>query len=193
MRHLLAAFVAAIVVFFWGFMSWAAIGIWDFAFHTTKSEPALVEALRANLAEDGTYVVPSMPEGYGQDTADEAKKAEFADFEARHRAGPIAMVMYRAQGSEVMPPVELARGFGIEFVGALLLACILSAVDGGFARRAYLGFTIALFASTVCYGVMGNFMRMPLPFVFAFWLDAIIAWSLASLVIAKLLPAKSRA
>lgn len=192
MRHILAALVAAIVVFFWGFMSWAAIGIWDFAFPRPKNETAIVETLKASLDGDGAYVVPFMPEGYGQDGTDEAVKAASADYEARHRAGPLALILYRVQGSDPMPPAELARGFGIEFVSALLLACILSTVQGGFARKAYVGFTIALFAATACYGVMGNFMRMPLPFVFAFWADAIIAWTLATLVIAKMTPAKAR-
>jgi hypothetical protein len=191
MRHLIAAFVAAIVVFFWGFMSWAAIGVWDFAFPKPANEPALVEAMKSSFGADGAYVVPFMPEGYGQDTADEAKKAEFADYDARHRAGPIALILYRAQGSEPMPPSELVRGFGIEFVAALLLACVLSTVKGGFGRKAFVGFTIALFAATACYGVMGNFMRMPFLFVLAFWADSIISWTLATLVIAKMTPARS--
>lgn len=190
MRHLLAAFVAAIVVFFWGFMSWAAIGIWDFAFPKPSNEVAIVETLKASLGGDGAYVVPFMPEGYGEDTGDESVKAACADYEARHRAGPIAMILYRVEGSDPMPMSELARGFGIEFVSSLLLACVLSTVSGGFTRKAFVGFTIAVFAATACYGVMGNFMRMPLPFIVAFWADAIIAWTLASLVIAKMTPTR---
>lgn len=192
MRHLLAAFVAAIVVFFWGFMAWPAIGLWDFAFPPTPNEVAIADTLKSSLGGDGAYIVPFMPEGYGVSTDDPAKQAEFEAFEARHRAGPFALILYRASGSEVMPPVELIRGFVIEVVAALLLACVLSTVKGGFARKVFVGFTVALFAATACYGVMGNFMRMPLPFVFAFWADAIIAWTLATLVIAKMTPAKTR-
>lgn len=191
MRHLLAAFIAAVVVFFWGFMSWAAIGIWDFAFPRATNEVAVGDALKSSLDGDGAYIVPSMPEGYGQSTDDPAKTAEFEAFEARHRAGPIALVLYRASGSGVMPPTELLRGFAIEFVGAVLLACLLSPIGGGFGRRAFFGFTVALFAVTVCYGVMGNFMRMPFAFVFAFWADGIVAWTLASLVLAKMLPPRT--
>ena len=188
MRHLLAAFVAAIVVFFWGFRAWPAIGLWDFAFPPTPNEVIIADTLKSSLGGDGAYIVPFMPEGYGTSTDDPAKKAEFEAFEARHRAGPFALILYRASGSEVMPPTELIRGFVIEVVAALLLACVLSTVKGGFGRKVFVGFTIALFAATACYGVMGNFMRMPLPFVFAFWADAIIAWTLATLVIAKMTP-----
>jgi len=191
MRHLLAAFVAAIVVFLWGFMAWPVLGIWEFAFPRAANEVAVGDALKSSLGGDGAYIVPAMPEGYGQSTADPAKQAEFEAFEARHRAGPFALILYRASGSEVMPPSELVRGFGVEFVAALLLACVLSTVKGGFGRKAFVGFTIALFAATACYGVMGNFMRMPLAFVGAFWADAIISWTLATLVIAKMTPARS--
>jgi hypothetical protein len=191
MRHLLAAFVAAIVVFFWGFMSWAAIGIWDFAFPRAKNEAAITETLRGSLGGDGAYVVPSLPEGYGQATTDPAKLAEFAAFEERMRAGPFTLILHRVEGGELMEPMELVRGFGIEFIASLLLACVLSSVQGGFARKTFIGFTIALFAATACYGVMGNFMRMPLPFVIAFWADAIIAWTLATLVIAKMTPSRT--
>ncbi|MEY5061617.1 MAG: hypothetical protein RIS45_1538 [Planctomycetota bacterium] len=186
MRHLLAAFVAAIVVFFWGFMSWAAIGIWDFAFPRATNESAITETLQSSLGGTGAYVVPSMPEGYGQPTEDPAKQAEFKAFEERMRAGPFTLILHRVEGGDVMEPTELVRGFGIEFVAALLLACVLSTVKGGFARKTFVGFTIALFAATACYGVMGNFMRMPLPFVMAFWTDAVIAWTLATVIIAKL-------
>lgn len=193
MRHLIAAAVAAIVVFFWGFAAWAGLGLWDFAFPKPANEAAVADTLKSSLDSDGAFVIPFPPEGYGSTPADPAQEAAFKDYEARHRAGPLALVVYRATGSEPMPPSELVRGFAIELVAALLLTCVLSAVHGGFSRRAYVGFTIALFASTACYGVMGNFMRLPLPFVAAFWADAIIAWTLASLVIARMLPPRKPA
>jgi len=70
---------------------------------------------------------------------------------------------------------------------------VLSAVSGGFGRRAYVGFTIALFASTACFGVMGNFMHMPLAFIGAFWLDTIFAWTMCAVIIAWILPARRTA
>ena len=108
MRHLIAAFVAAIVVFFWGFMSWAAIGVWDFAFPKPANEPALVEAMQSSFGGDGAYVVPFMPEGYGQDAADEAKKAEFADYDARHRAGVILATTSVASVHEMIASAQNA-------------------------------------------------------------------------------------
>ena len=191
MRHILAAFVAAIVVFFWGFMAWAAIGIWDFSMPKPTNETALVEAMKQSLAGDGAYAVPAMPAGYGQDSSDEAVKQQCADYEARVRSGPVALILYHQGGFDPMPTGELVRGFGIEFFSALLLACVLSVVQGGFARKVFVGFTIALFAATATYGVTGNFMHYPLAFMFACWADTIISWTLATLVIAKMTPSRA--
>lgn len=186
MRHFLFALVGAIVVFMWGFTAWAALGIYDFAFPTTTNEVAILDVLGANLTEDGAYMLPSMPVGYGTETTDPAKQAEFASFETRLSNGPVALVMYHKSGMQPTEPMELARGFGIEFVSAIMLTCILSTVTGGMGRKAFVGFTIALFSATACYGVMGNFMHLPLPFVMAFWFDAIVAWTLCSVVIAAM-------
>ncbi len=186
MRHFLFALVGTIVVFMWGFTAWAALGIYDFAFQRTASEVAIQDVLGANLTEDGAYFVPAMPAGYGTETSDPAKQAEFASFETRLSKGPVALIMYHKSGMQPMEPMELVRGFAIEFASAIMLTCILSTVSGGMGRKVFVGFTIALFGATACYGVMGNFMHLPLPFVMAFWFDAIVAWTMCSVVIAAM-------
>jgi hypothetical protein len=195
MRHLLAAFLAAIAMFMWGFTAWAALDLYKFAFPTvgTSSESAIVSTLATELPEDGAYFVPHVPAGYGQGTEDPAKQAEFDSFETRMRTGPTALILFHKGGSEPMDPMEFVRGFAVEFVSALLMACVLSSVSGGFGRRAYVGFTIALFASTACFGVMGNFMHMPLAFIGAFWLDTIIVWTMCAVIIAWILPVRRTA
>lgn len=190
MRHLLAALAAAIVTFFWGFLAWAAVDIWGFAFSSAPGEEELLTAMSMSLPEEGTYYLPFMPEGFGSDPGDPEAAARDKDFEDRFRDGPTALIFFRPKGGEVMDPMELLRGFGIEFVAALLLACSLSAVQGGFVRRVAVGITIGIFAATATWGVTGNFFRLPLPFVLASWADVVIAWGLAAVVVAKILPSK---
>ena len=190
MRHILAAFLAAIVTFLWGFMAWAAVGIWDFSMPKPTNEVALVDAMKSSLAGDGAYAVPAMPAGYGRETSDEAVKKQCSDYEARVRSGPVALILYHRSGFDPMPTGELVRGFGIEFFSALLLACVLSVVKGGFVRKVFVGFTVAMFAATATYGVTGNFMHFPFAFALACWADTIISWTLATVVIAKVAPAR---
>lgn len=187
MRHLLAALVATVVVFMWGFGAWAALGIWDFAFPKAANEAALTEALDANLPATGAYYLPVMPDSYGGATTDPAVQAANDAFETRHREGPIALVLFRKDGRAPMAPAELVTGFAIEFVAALLLACILSVAKGPVSRKAMLGFTVALFASTATWGVVGNFFFLPPAYIAANFADTLIAWTLASVVIAAML------
>ena len=99
MRHLLAAFLAAIAMFMWGFTAWAALDLYKFAFPTvgTSSESAIVSTLATELPEDGAYFVPHVPAGYGQGTEDPAKQAEF---ERQHAAQP-------SQGGSRIVPQEV--------------------------------------------------------------------------------------
>jgi|1048.fasta_scaffold57825_2 hypothetical protein len=191
MRHLLAAFVAAIVVFFWGFLAYAAIGIWEFAYPTTKSDAAILETLDAALPDDGAYFLPSMPETYMTETTDPEVVAANKSFEDRMAKGPIALVLFRKGGIAPMAPSELIRGFVIEFVAALLLTCVLSSARGSAGRRVFLGFTISLFTALATWGVAGNFFHLPLAYMYSNMADAVIAWTLASVVIALMLPRRA--
>jgi hypothetical protein len=187
MRHLAAAFAGAIVVFFWGFLGYAALGIWDFAYPTTPADAAIVEALDAGLAEDGAYFLPSMPDTSMSDSTDPAAVAANKSFEERMAKGPIALVLFRKEGMAPMAASELVRGFAIEFGAALLLTCLISAAKGGVRGRIFFGFTVALFAAIACWGVAGNFFHLPLAYMYANMADVVIGWTLASVAIAVVL------
>lgn len=187
MRHLAAAFVGALVVFFWGFLAYAAAGIWDFAYPRTSADTEIVEALDARLAEDGAYFVPSMTETYMSGATDPEAVAANASFEERLAKGPIALVLFRKDGMAPMAASELVRGFAIEFGAALLLACLLSAARGGVPGRIFFGFTVALFTALASWGVSGNFFHLPLAFMYANMADVVIGWTAASIAIAVVL------
>ena len=187
MRHLLAALAGAVVVFFWGFLGYAALGIWDFAYPTTPADTAIVEALDAGLDADGAYFLPSMPDTYMTDTTDPAAVAANKSFEERLAKGPIALVLFRKDGMAPMAAAELVRGFAIEFVAALLLACLLSAAKGGVPGRVFFGFTVALFTALASWGVAGNFFHLPLAYMYANMADVVIGWTMASVAIALVL------
>ncbi len=187
MRHLFAALVGTIVVFVWGFLAWAAIPIWGFPFKAPASEGVVFQALSDNCAESGAYYLPDMPKS-DQNTPD--GKAEWDAWGAKHQQGPLALVLVNRVGAEPMAIRELAMGFGIEFICALLLTCVLSGIPGDCQRRARVGQTIALFMATAIWGVQWNFMHLPSNYILANWLDTIIAWSLCSIAISYMLSRK---
>ncbi|MSR42022.1 MAG: hypothetical protein EXS10_09020 [Phycisphaerales bacterium] len=190
MRHLSAALVGTVVVFMWGFLAWAALGIWDFAFVTSANQSVLMQSIDNNCVESGAYVLPAMPE-CSTDTAE--GKATWDSYSLQHQKGPLALVLVQRVGTEAMAPLEMAKGFVIEFIAALLLTCVLSAIDGGFKRRAGIGLTLALFAATAIWGVQWNFMHLPTNYVLANWLDVIVAWTLGSCAISFMLSRKKAA
>ncbi len=190
MRHLSAALVGAIVVFIWGFLAWAAIPIWGFPFGTPANEDVVLQTLADNCVTSGAYYIPDMPK---VDDSTPEGKAAWDTWSVKHQQGPLALVLVNRSGSEPMAAREMAMGFGIEFVCALLLTCVLSGIDGDCKRRARVGQTIALFMATAIWGVQWNFMHLPGNYILANWLDAIIAWSLCSIAIAYMLSRKQAA
>lgn len=187
MRHLLAALLAALVVFFWGFIAYAAVGVWEFAYPTTRSDAVILETLDAELPDDGAYFLPSMPETYMAQSTDPEVLAANKSFEDRLAKGPVALVLFRKRGMAPMAASELVRGFVIEFASALLLTCILSVARGSVGRRVFFGFTISLFMALATWGVAGNFFHLPLAYMYSNMADAVISWTLASIVIAAML------
>jgi len=193
MRHLLAAFVGAIVVFMWGFTAWAAADIWSFAFAKTTDEVAVHDTIRTQFPQDGAYFIPRMPKPSECDQSTPEGKAQWDAFEKRLKDGPTALVLVRRDGLAPIEVKELVRGFGIEFGASLLFACILSAVAGGFVRRVFLGFTVAAFMATATWGVSWNFFHLPNGFALAEWFDTVIGWTLCAAVLAFILPKSKRA
>ncbi|MGA1058489.1 MAG: hypothetical protein ACO3Y3_12430, partial [Phycisphaerales bacterium] len=61
MRILVSSAVGALIVFFWGAISWAALDLWGDAAGTLSgdAESSMVEALDAVRAEPGGYFTPA--------------------------------------------------------------------------------------------------------------------------------------
>ncbi|MCC5024997.1 MAG: hypothetical protein J6386_20380 [Candidatus Synoicihabitans palmerolidicus] len=117
----LASFLAAIALFFWGFIYYSVSGVPDKSLKSPSSDvgPALNNA----FPESGTYFVPGM-----------ANDKVAIELMAR---GPVAMVHIQKQGISVMSPSLMVLGFLHGWVYCLLLAILLRQIckkSGYFAR-----------------------------------------------------------
>ncbi|MFZ9915708.1 MAG: hypothetical protein ACO3IB_10305 [Phycisphaerales bacterium] len=187
MRHLVAAFAGAVVLFLWGFLAYAVLDVWKFAYPSTNSDATILESLDTGLSTDGAYFLPSMPDTFMTETTDPEALAANKAFEERLGKGPVALVLFRKQGMEPMAASELIRGFIIEFGAALLLTCLMSASKGGTGGRIFFGSTIALFAALATWGVAGNFFHLPLAFMYANMADVVIGGTFCATAIALVL------
>src|SRR5262245_9001563 len=83
-RILLASLLAALVAFFWGFLSWTKLG-WHNAIKF-KDGAAVAKVVKENMSEHGIYMWPEGPESMS-DTAGMER------YEAQAKAGPVLWVM----------------------------------------------------------------------------------------------------
>ncbi len=113
-RFLLAPFLAALAMFFWGFIYYGLSGIPYKALGTAGD---VGPALHALFPASGTYVLPD-PRGTSETLAEQMKR------------GQLATVHINKSVSPEMDPTVLAKGFALEFVVSLLLALILNAAFG---------------------------------------------------------------
>ena len=177
-RTILAGFLGAIVLMIWGFLSWDVLPFHRSTMHALGNEDAVVAALKAGNAANGTYMIPAM----GTDEA--SKKAAME----KMKAGPTAWVHYHSDGYDQMDVMYLVKGFFICMVSSMLAASLLSKLSWSLASKfgARVGFVMVLGVFLAVAGRISdwNFMGYPADFTLALVADDIIGWTLAGLVIA---------
>lgn len=187
MRILVSSAVGALFVFVWGAISWAALDLWGDAAMTisAEDESRLVESLDAVLDGSGVAFVPQPPEHAAD--ASEAERTQATDaWMARHREGPIAMVVFQEEGEEPMAPSTMLTGVALDFVAALLVSAVMVAVGGGYGRRFATGLAMAVFAALTGHGMYWNWFAFPDDWTTAMTADQIIAWTIGTLAMAAI-------
>lgn len=136
MRFLLGVIVGSVALFVWGFLFWGFSPYPQTILQEMPNRDAVANVLRENVPESGAYLIP----GWGDPTDDE--------FVQRHEAGPIATVLYHAEGAPPMAPAVFIKGYLHMLASTFLLALILATAG----RRTYFGrfmlaFWIGLFVA----------------------------------------------
>ncbi len=177
-RIVLAGFLGALVLFFWGFLSWAVLPFHSQTTHTLSNEDAVAAALKSGNAESGAYRIP----GIGGNEA--AKKTEME----KMKAGPIAWIQYHQEGYGEIDPVYYLKGFLVLFISAMIASSLLGKLSWSLASKygarvrfvMMIGIFLAIYARLGDWAFMGNSTSFSLNLV----ADDIIGWTLAGLVIA---------
>ena len=178
MRIVLAAFAAAVVMFFWGFLFWAVLFQAAGVAQHSAVEGELLSTLSEALPETGVYFLPS---GMGEDEE---------DFGSRHEEGPIVTVFMRHQGAPLTGADVMLGGFVHMLVVTVLMALLFQWVSpslNSFGTR--LGFVA--FAGTVGT-LFANFSTpiwfyQPWGFHVANCVYMVVAWTLTGVVFALIL------
>jgi hypothetical protein len=179
-QYLLAPFLAALAMFFWGFVYYGLSGIPYGALQSIDRDvgPTLNELFPTS----GTYVVPD-PRGEADATV------------ALRERGPIATVHLHREGAPAMAPAMMIAGFVLEFVCCLLFAfvlgrCRVNSYGGRVGLTVLAGAIVTLWTrggDAVWWLQDWNWHRTTM-------LYDLVAWFLAGLVLAALIkPVSSRA
>ena len=177
--------VGAIVVFIWGVLAWPVLHLYDFAINELPDEAMIVEAWENADLETGAYYVPGM--SHDDDMTDEQRAHAVEDWAERHRAGPIGLMHYRADGRDPMHWSRMAMGFGFGFVASALLATLMVGLGlRSFVKRFGLAFAAGLFAVLASELPTWNWFYLSDAYALARSIDVIAAWTLGGLAIAAI-------
>ena len=170
----LAPAVAALAMFFWGFIYYGLSGI---PYRTLQPSTGVAAALAA-LPSDGTYLVPDMRDG-----------AEA--MEAGMKSGPVAMVHLRKVPQS--PGVTMGLGFLQEFISCFLLALLLvkcAPAFRGFGDRLQFALIVGVLITFFSHAGEAIWWQQAWGWHLATMFYDVVAWLIAGAVLAKFLTPK---
>ena len=166
-KQIIGTLVAALIIFIWQFVSWAAAGIHQDEMGYTDKQDEVLQALTDAGLEEGTYFMPQAAPG----SSPEEMEAMMKSAEGK----PWARVSYRSSYSNNMG-INMARGFAVDILSAFLLIWLLLKFET-------LNFSSALMGS-ISVGLIGYFT---IPYLNSVWfegstigylIDAFVQWGL---------------
>jgi hypothetical protein len=166
-KHLIAAIVGGIIIFFWQFLSNAALDLHRPAQQYTAKQDTILNFLKTQL-EPGRYFLPSFPEG----TSADKQQAIMKEVEGK----PWAIVDYHGSWSSEGMIMNMARGLLVDMFIVYLFVWILT-------RTGIPSFG-NIFLASVFVGLIA-FMNFPYayfiwyksPGIWSDFMDGVVAWA----------------
>jgi hypothetical protein len=183
-RMIVGAALAAVAMFFIGFIFFGPLGLNHIATGSLgdTQAAAIQQSLAANLPNTGTFVVPS-PESSPPQTV-------------MYGQGPIATIHYNTAGFAAMDTKALGIGFLFDFIIALLIGFALLGIDArvpDFGSKARVAMVIAVAAAAYTHLSEPIYYHHDWPhFVYSFVADGLML-AAAGLILAWFMSRASRA
>lgn len=115
-NQLIGTVVTAIIIFIWQFCTWGLLNLHSSEFTYTPNQDAILNALNANLTEDGNYFMPGLPPGATEEQQKELMK--------NNEGKPWAMIKYQ-KVSDMSMGMNMFRGLVVDLLAAFLLIWLL--------------------------------------------------------------------
>lgn len=185
-RIVIAAVIGGVVLFAWGFVSWVVL-----PWHRMEKLPEqarIAQVMRDAKVPSGAYHLPWMDED--PNATAEQKAQEKEAFDAAHEEGPIALIMYKAEGSSPMGIMSLVVGLVLDIVVAGIAAVLVAMAGpalGGFLGRVIFVLVLGLYVAVGTNLMNWNFMEYPFKFSVQMAADTMVASLLLGIVLAILI------
>lgn len=167
MRNLLLSVAAGLVLFVWGFVSWAVLPWHNMVAYKFTDEAAVSQVLKDNAPQPGVYYLPFSEQDHGPG-----------------QVGAFANV--RPQGTEMNMGRQMGIGLVTQIVSAFLVLSLVS-MTSGLVYWGKVGFfaLVGLTIGFVSHAPYWNWFGFPAPYVGVTILDILVGWTLAGLVVVK--------
>lgn len=183
MKTILVGILGGVVMFIWSAIAHVAlpIGTMGLSTLTAANEDAVFSAMKNNIPQPGLYFMP------GMDMTKTPTDAEQAAFNTKYTAGPTAFLVYHPIGQAPMSPKQLGSELLATIIAGIFAAFVLASLHGSWLQRALLIGSLGVFAWFSLSASQWIWYRFPGAFVGGEFLDQVIGWLLAGLVMAKIL------
>lgn len=180
-RRLLAILAGGIVAFVWSSISWMLLPWHQSTMSGFDQQDTMAAAVKAAATEPGIYVYPEWSD-------------DQEDMQKRFKEGPYVFASIVPGGVGDGMGKMMLFGFISNLIGAaLLLILLLTVPDEGWKARALVATIAAAFVALVPAMANWNWWNFPMGFTVVGILDSLIAWTLAGVVMAKLVAGRTTA
>ena len=170
-KTIIGSLVGALIIFIWQFLSFALINFHKPAQQYTEKQDVIMNFLNSQGLEEGGYFLPNLPDGASMD--DQNK------YMAEAEGKPWATIQYHSKMENDMV-MSMIRGFLVNFVTVLLFCWLIFKMNapsfGTIATAALAVGLIAFLFEAYTGSIWYKFFD-----IWAFFLDAVVAWGLTGL------------
>lgn len=187
MKLIIAALLAALVSFTWGYVSWMALGWHEAGWHDFKDEKVVADVIRENATSGrGIYMLPFVHEPIKIDSPEE-QKAKLDAHQQAHEDGPYLYAIVRPGKTEINMVQNLVSSFIRSLIAAVLLGALMTRLTMTYIGR--LGFAAAIGAmiGLGSEAQMWIWFELPTRELIVNMVDHFIEWTLAGSVLALFL------
>ena len=170
-KVIIGSIIGGLIIFLWQFLSFAAIDLHKPAHQYTEKQDVILSFLNSQGLKQGGYMLPSLPDGASWSEHEKAMKTA--------EGKPWALIQYYDK-METDMTMNMIRGFLVDVVAVFLLCWLIG-------KMAPLNFG-KIVTSAIVVGLIA-FLFEPYTGsiwykwadIWAFFLDAVIAWGLTGI------------